>query len=202
MIHLPASLALVLGTTALAQTEAPLAAERTIFSPPTRAFFATFQVGPAMEIAGDWGSQLKIGQDFGFHTGGGASGLAIGVSLEESFGNCTEGLGVSCFSFQAGPKLWYDVQLADSLPLYIAPIARVAFAHVNVSAGGVSGSFTGFGLQLGLELRAVLADRAVLFFRPVTFDTIVGASDDTLARIYDDNVAMRYDLTFGGGVAF
>jgi hypothetical protein len=185
-------------TTALAQTQE----QHTLLRPTTHALFATFHVGPAMEVAGDWGTQLKIGQDLGWHIDGTSSGLALGLSLEESFGNCTEGQGASCFSFQAGPKLWYDVQILDDLPLYIAPTARLAFTHVAVSAGSLSGGFTGAGIQLGLELRAVLSDRAVLFFRPVTFDVIIGDADQTLSYVYDDTVAMRYDLTFGGGVTF
>jgi hypothetical protein len=169
-------------------------------------YFATVHLGPAMEVAGDWGTQFKIGEDFGYHLDGGSSGLAIGISLEESFGNCTEGQGVSCFSFQAGPKVWYDYQVSDSIPLFLSPSARLAFSHVRVSASGfgysVSGGFTGVGMQFGLEARYLLGERGILFFRPVTIDMIVGDSDEDLARIYDDNVAVRYDLTFGGGLTF
>ena len=167
-------------------------------------FFATVQIGPALEVAGDWGTQLKIGQDFGYHVSGGTTGFAIGGSLEESFGNCTDASGVSCFSFQIGPKAWWDFRPFE-LPLYIAPSIRVAWAHVRVNVdgfGGATGIFNAVGLQLALEVRYIISDRAILFARPVTLDMIAGDSNDNLGRIYDDNFAMRYDITFGGGIAF
>jgi hypothetical protein len=166
-------------------------------------FFATVQLGPALEVAGDWGTQLKIGQDFGYHTNGGITGFAIGASFEESFGNCTDANGASCFSFQAGPKAWWDFKPFE-VPLFFAPSIRLAFVHVRVNADGfgLTGIFNGVGLQLAVEARYILSERAILFARPITLDMIVGGSNDTLSLIYDDNFAMRYDLTFGGGIAF
>jgi hypothetical protein len=167
-------------------------------------FFATVQLGPALEVAGDWGTQLKIGQDFGYHFSGGSTGVALGVSLEESFGNCTEADGASCVSFQVGPKIWWDFQPIADLPLFFGPTLRLAFVHVRVDADGIgaTGTFTGAGLQVALEARYIISERAILFARPITLDMIAGGSNQTLSYVYDDNFAMRYDVSFGGGIAF
>jgi hypothetical protein len=169
-----------------------------------RPFFATAMIGPAIEVAGDWGTQVKIGQDFGYHLNGGMDGVALGVSFEESFGNCTDADGVRCVSLELGPKLWWDFQPFSSLAFFVGPAARLALAYVHLTADGLdrAGRFVGVGLQLSVEARLVLSDRAILFFRPVTVDVIAGDSNDVLSLIYDDHVAARYDLTFGGGFAF
>lgn len=196
---LPIALFMILASSASA-AEVPTVLE----TPSPRPFFAVLQLGPAIEVAGDWGTQLKLGQDFGYHLSGGTTGLALGVSLEESFGNCTDAEGVSCFSFQGGPKAWWTFQPIADLGLFVGPAARLAYTHVRVSVPGfgASGSFNGVGLQLSLEARMVLLDRLILFFRPITLDMIVGGSDENLGLVYDDNFAIRYDITFGGGLAF
>jgi hypothetical protein len=166
-------------------------------------FFATVQLGPALEVAGDWGTQLKIGQEFGYHFSGGQTGFALGLSLEESFGNCTEASGVSCISLQAGPKMWWDFQPIADVPFFLAPSLRLAFVHVRVDADGLgTGTFTGAGLQVAFEARYIISERMILFARPITLDFIAGGSNRELGYVYDDNIAMRYDITFGGGIAF
>ena len=166
-------------------------------------FFLIVQVGPALEVAGDWGTQVKLGQDFGYHFSGGNTGFALGASIEESFGNCTEADGVSCISLQAGPKAWWTFQIAD-LPLFVAPSIRLAWTHVRVSvdAFNATGVFNGVGLQFAVEARYILSERVILYARPITIDMIAGDGNQNLDFVYDDNFAMRYDLTFGGGIAF
>ena len=70
----------------------------------TNPYFATFTMGPAIEVAGDWGTQFKLSQELGYHFSGSFSGPAFGLSIDEAFGNCTDAFGVSCFSFSMGPK--------------------------------------------------------------------------------------------------
>jgi hypothetical protein len=172
----------------------------------TRPMFASFHLGPAIEITGDWGSQLKIGQEFGYHFSGRFEGPALGLSVEESFTNCTPVSDVSCVSFEVGPKFWWDFALVPGMGIYLAPMVRLGFTHVHISATvfgqDYDGAANAFGIQLGLALRLVLGDRGLVYFRPITMDMAIGGADDDLERVYDENFAMRWDLVFGGGFVF
>jgi len=187
-------------------TASPARAIPSVLRAGSRPMFASFHLGPAIELTGDWGSQLKIGQEFGYHFSGRFEGPALGISVEESFTNCTAASGVDCVSVELGPKLWWDFALVPGLGLYLTPMVRLGFTHVHISATIFGQDFDGaanaFGIQLGLAVRLLLGDRGLVFFRPITMDMAIGGPDDDLKQVYDDHFGMRWDLVFGGGVTF
>jgi len=158
-------------------------------APGTHAFFATASLAPAFGLSSNARTQLKLGQSCGYHFGEGASGFALGAEIQESIGG-------SAFGFAIGPKVWFDIALSEKYGVYLAPSFMMGLAYASVSQtyyGYEYGSTSGVGLdmQIGLEAKMILADRGLIFFRPVTIDIGVG-----------DVVALRYDLVFGGGVMF
>jgi hypothetical protein len=64
------------------------------------------------------------------------------------------------------------------------------FLGYCVSSGGGSGNY--FDMQLGFEGKLMLADRAFVFFRPLTLDF----GTDGNAFVF------RWDIMAGGGVTF
>lgn len=91
-----------------------------ILRPSTRKMFATFWLGAAAGVSGV-GSQMKLGQEFGWHWSGDATGGAIGGYLHESFGS-------GFTAIQLGPKFWWDFAIMDGLGLYISPSASIGVA--------------------------------------------------------------------------
>ncbi len=171
---------------ATATAEKPSAA---VLVPGTRPMFATASIAPAFGLSSNAATQLKLSQSFGYHFTGDGSGFAIGGELQES-------LGGSAFAFQVGPKAWYDIQVSDRLGLYLAPSFMLGLAYGSASQsyyGYDYGSIAGvaFNMQIGFEAKLVIGDRGLVFFRPVTIDIGVGSQ-----------VAVRYDLVFGGGATF
>lgn len=157
-----------------------------IVAPGTRGMFATFSLAPAFGLSANSATQLKLGQAFGFHFSGDAEGFAIGGELQESFAG-------GAFALAVGPKAWFDFAVSRDYGVYIAPTVMMGLGYVSVDGyyGFGSSSAAGFDMQFGVEAKVVLADRGLLFVRPVTIDLAIGSQ-----------VAVRYDLVFGGGVTF
>ena len=171
-----------LGALAVLVSVSTVHAQANMVAPSTRQMFATFGFGPSIGIDPS-GTQFKIAQEFGYHFQG-ASGPAIGASLEEAFGS-------GLFRFQIGPKFWWDFQPSPTLGLYLAPHAKLGYGLL--SATGWTGH--AFNFQFGFEGRLVLGDRGMIFFRPLTIDLLFGDWGG-------QSVAAVYDLMFGGGVTF
>lgn len=180
MVKTVALLSLVLiGAMAPARVGAAPPTTGELTRPSTHPAFAVFGFGPAIGISNTI-TQFKLTQAVGYHLDGTSSGLAAALELQES-------LGSGVFVLEVGPKLSYDIHIADTLPLYLSPSAMLGFGFA--SGGGQSAG--AFDMQYGIELRMVLSDRGLVFFRPFTIDISIG-----------DGTAVRYDLMFGGGATF
>lgn len=156
-----------------------------VVRPGTRPWVFIFGLGPSLGMhAGGYRAarlhQFKLQQDIGGHFSGDAEGPALGASFEESFAN-------SHFRFESGVKFWWDIQLVDDLGLYLAPEGRWGF---GLSTFSHSTDFF-FNMQYGLSGRLILADRAIVFFKPITVDLNIG-----------QYVAAYWDIMAGGGVTW
>lgn len=150
-----------------------------LIRPSTRPMYAAFGMSPAINISNAV-SQLKLTQTFGWHLDGNGRGFAVGGEMQESFGS-------GIFAFQIGPKAWYDLAIDESLGIYIAPTATLGLVYASNSFA----SDVGFNMQFGAEVKAVLNDRILVFFRPFNLDIAIG-----------DGTAVRWDLVFGAGATF
>ncbi len=153
-----------------------------LLRPGTRGMWASLGLGPAAELD-KYSTQFKLTQTFGYHFSGSASGPALALELQESFGK-------GVLFLEVGPKFVWDIQLIDGIGFYLSPSAMAGFTHATNG-----GSLSGFTLQLGVEGKLVLGDRGMVFFRPICVD-ILGLSHSGI------QVGARWDLIFGGGVTF
>lgn len=171
----------------------------------TRQMWAVFGFGPALEIK-DSNNQFKMIQQFGYHLNPGAVGPAIGFDLQESFSE-------DITTIELGPKFSWDIQLVEGLGLYLSPSAMIGFAHISASGAYMSSpwggirtievSANGLTIQLGIEGKLFLADRGVVFFRPLTIDIMPLHVSDNIDITEDEwNTGIRWDLLIGGGIAF
>jgi hypothetical protein len=175
--------------TALLFAASPAHAEDSIIGPSTNPMWAALDLGPSIATlaCGSGGcssgslTQFKLTQEFGYHTGGTGEGFAIGAAVSEAFG---DGL----FRFQPGLRMWGDIPVGDDLGLYITPMGHLGYGLL--SGGGSSAH--AFNPALGIGMRMVLADVAIVSFSPATFDFLIN----------DDGMVMAYELSFGGGLTF
>lgn len=128
----------------------------------------------------DLGGQFKLVQEIGYHFSGNASGPAIGAAISESMGN-------GFFTFAAGFKFWWDIQIVQDLGLYVSPFAVAGFA-VATQSGFTSGFFN---FQGGAQVKLIINDTWNVFVRPLAFDFFAG-----------DFFAVRYDFIAGGVITF
>lgn len=163
-----------------------------VLRPSSRPMFATFGVGPSIGITGCNNSgcstnasftQFKLTQDFGYHFMGEGEGPALGVNVEEAFGD-------NVFRLQPGVKLWWDFQPSEDLGLYVAPTVKLGYGLVTATQGSYTAH--AFNWQVGAALRMVLGDRGMVFVRPITLDSFVN----------DDGIAFSWDIVAGGGLTF
>jgi hypothetical protein len=169
--------------------------DESVVRPSSRGMFAGFGIGPSIGILGcnDTGcdtdasfNQLKIAEEIGFHFSGDGEGPALGVSFEEGFGD-------HLIRFQPGVKFWWDIQPDNDLALYIAPTVKAGYAlfHLDLEGLGEANEHA-FNGQVGAAVRLVLADRALVYLRPITLDMF----------FTEDGMAMTYDIMAGGEVTF
>jgi hypothetical protein len=171
------TLLMLLSTSSLAQNIPP------ILRPGTHPLWFGFGFGPAINID-KFATQFKLSQTLGYHFSGDASGPAIALDIQESFG---EGI----TALELGPRFVWDIPIVNGLGFYLSPSGMFGFAH----AGGGGSSANGFTLQFSFDGKLLLADRGFVFFRPFSLD-IVGLGNGSF------EVGLRYDMLFGGGVMF
>jgi hypothetical protein len=130
-------------------------------------------------------TQFEISEDFGYHVSG-TDGFAVGANLQQAFNS-------DFARFSAAFRMWWDAPIADDLALYLTPMVHLGYALQYFDFGEL-GSIVdhAFDAQLGLAIRMVLLDRAMVYVRPVTANMNVGA----------DGVALFYDIAVGGGFTF
>jgi hypothetical protein len=163
-----------------------------ILKPGTHPFWGALSLGPAIGLNHSAGVQFKLIETIGYHFMGAAEGPAIAFDLQEAFGN-------SYTSIELGPKFVWDIQPLRNLGLYLSPSFMIGYAWAGASCStdwwsgescsGTSGS--AFDMQIGFEAKLILADRALVFFRPMTIDILIR-----------DPTFVRWDLMFGGGAIF
>ena len=159
--------------------------------PGTRSLALSLALGGALGLDSS-PSQFKLRQTFDVHFSGASSGIGIGLFLAQSLG----GDGVI---LQAGPRLLWDIQLSSGAALYLSPDLGVGLTFVSSSPTGRYGAnedILGVTAALGLELKLILADRVLLFLRPVGLELIIGGEGLDTA----DGLFLRYDLLLGVGV--
>ncbi len=170
----------------------PAQAVPPILRPGTRPWWASLQMGGAIlarprvsEVCtpffgcvggAGWLDQFKLVEEIGYHFSGNASGPAIAFDLQESFNGPV--------FFEMGPKFVWDIPIIQDLGLYLSPSGMIGYAYIE-------GGTHKFDLQIGFEGKLMLADRAYVFFRPFTLDFLIS-----------DDLILRYDIMFGGGVTF
>lgn len=185
---------------------------RGVLRPGTRPGFFSGGVGPSFVVCYGSDCDLRgdIAQfygtlDFGWHLmGKGFEGPAIGANIHGGFGRVAN---FDTGRFGAGFKFWWDIQLKDDLGLYLTPFAQVGptsffyesdrYCYYDPSLGrrvcpNASNDEHFFNAQFGMMARLILGDRGLVYFQPVTFDTVFNG----------DGAGLLYHLELGGGVIF
>jgi len=162
-------------------------ADDNIIAPGTRPMWGALALGPAIGAVNFPTTQFKLEEEFGYHFSGDSSGPAIGANIGESFAGAGNFVG-----FQPGAKFWWDIQLLDDMAIYLSPNAKVGYAGFY----GGGGALHNFNFEVAAEGKVILADRGLVFFRPIGLDFFVGDGNGL------DSFIMRYDMMFGGGVIF
>jgi hypothetical protein len=149
---------------------------------------------------------FKLTQEFSGHFRGNASGLALGVLLNQSFG-------YRYFDFVIAPKFTNDIQLRRDLGLYISP--NVSFGYELLSRRFISdtgdlgiddhrSNYHAANLQFGVGLKLMLDDLWIVWLQFPHFDMTIGPA-------YTDNGCFgpcpryfiaRLNLLAGAGVSF
>jgi glycine/D-amino acid oxidase-like deaminating enzyme len=131
-------------------------------------------------------TQFKLTEEVGYHFGGGASGLALALSLQQAYGT-------DVVLFETGPRLLYDFQVGRALGLYISPSLLLGYA---LQSSKYSDSEHGVTVQLACDAKLTLADRAFVFFRPVGIDVL------HLRWRGMGHTGVRYELLIGAGATY
>jgi hypothetical protein len=155
----------------------------TVLRPGTHPWYGGLGLGGAIGVHNS-GSRFKLIEFIGYHFDGNASGPALGLDIQESFGSGT--------TLELGPKFLWDIPIIRNLGLYLTPSAMIGYGYTggcSDGCGGRNASF--FDMQFGFEGKLMLADRAFVFFRPLTLDFEINGG-----------FAFRWDIMFGGGVTF
>jgi hypothetical protein len=161
---------------------------------PSHPFFAQAGVGAGIELT-NIKSQAKLSVLFGYHFMRKFSGPALALDLQVGFGS-------DFASIEIGPRFFWNIPLAPAIGLYIAPTAMLGYAHTTERCVRVSStvdvcepSRNGLTIQLGAEVRLLLAQRWLLAVRPIGVDILTVANGDL-------DLTVRYDLLLSGGVIF
>jgi len=156
--------------------------------------WASMAFGPAVNIKRSR-SQFKLIQTFGYHFSGNASGPAIAIDLQESFGDHWTSLAIV-------PKFVWDIRIIPGLGFYISPFAGLGYAGAWADCPAHvrdCWDIHGITFQFGVQGKLILGDRGLVFFQPLAFDVSGGTCDEPLC---DWDTAARWDMMFGGGVIF
>lgn len=151
----------------------------------TRALFASLAFGPAVQLE-HTPTQFKLAQTFGYHFTGRSDGEAIAIDVQESFGESFVGIDIL-------PRFVWDIQVMNEVGFYLTPSAGMGVAFWIPEKGDV---IPGLTFQLAFDIKLILADRWIVFFRPVGLDVHPMTSNDQ----WDTGV--RYELMLGGGATF
>lgn len=184
------SLVVLLGS-GIAKAEIP-----PILRPGTHPWFASLSLGVAGKLK-DLMTQFKLVEAIGYHFSGNAGGPAIALEIQESLSD--EG-GGTAYVIEIGPKFQWDIPIIQNLGFYLTPSILIGYGRAGWSRGGYGADYggNGFTLQLGFEGRLILADRWLVFMRPLTIDVSGGKGCDNC----EFDTFVRWDFLVGGGVIF
>lgn len=150
----------------------------------TRPGWLGLGVGPSIGIVNSPVS-AHINPQFGYHFGGNTSGPAIVVDLNMYV---TGGF----FALTATPRFQYDIQPIGGVGFLVGPY--IGFGPGFATAGGAA-SFL-MEIPFGVDLKLVLGDRGLIWFRPVGFSVPIAISSAGAGA------GFAYDIQFGGGFTF
>ncbi len=169
----------------------PVASGSFVIRPGTRPWVVSLALGGALGLDSS-PSQFKLRQTFDYHFSGASSGIGLGLLLGES-------LGGDGAILQVGPRLFWDIQLSSRAGFYLSPALGLGLTYIANSPEGRHGSnedILAVTAALGVELKLILADRVLLFLRPLGLELMIGGEGlDTV-----DGLLLRYDLLLGVGV--
>ena len=167
-----------------------------ILRPGTHPWFASLSLGVGGKLK-DLMTQFKLVEAIGYHFSGNAAGPAIAFEFQESLSD--EG-GATAYVIEIGPKFQWDIPIVSGLGLYLTPSVMLGFARAGWARGGYYGDYgaNGFTLQFGFEGRLILADRWLVFMRPLTIDVTGGKGCDNC----EFDTFVRWDFLVGGGATF
>ncbi len=147
----------------------------------TRRGYFEVSVGPVVGITDPgrlwFQSSLEIGGHFERTSGGPALSASFDFLARPDW-----------FGMEGGVKFRWDIQVRRGMAFYLTPSVRVGYALFS-HHGDLPAHY--FNLQLGFELRMILRNRLILFFRPVSFDFDIR-----------DHVEVAFDPGVGIGVSF
>jgi hypothetical protein len=200
-----------------------------LLRPGTRRWFAAVSLGGSLAMNGGThstdGNNLFLGfphqftawQEVGLHFARHSSGAGLSFVLTESVGPFTFSgfyggypveASFSTVVVEPGFRFLWDIPLGNR-GLYLCPSLRVAYAYLHAAACSgtacldtvTTQSAQAVSVEPGLELKLLLGDRGLLFFRPLAVEVLsFFASNLNGATL--DTVTVRYGLHLGGGVTF
>jgi hypothetical protein len=184
---------------------APAARADGALAPGTHPMFFDVNIGPTlfMGASGSGGSVKcstgcpggKIGFEFGYHFSGDSSGPALGANFEVSFGD--RSTSTMLVGVEPGVKFWWDIQPDSDTAFYLTPSAKLGYAALRAPDFPDAGGSNAFNIQLGFELKLIINDRGLIFFRPVTVDMWGG--EVSLGSASAGGFMAFWDIMFGGG---
>jgi hypothetical protein len=146
---------------------------------PERPFYVGGGAGVALELD-RYPTQAMLIEQIGWHFLGTTDGPFVELSLAESFGS-------DVFTFQAAPRLGWDIAVlrGGDVGLLLAPsvAAGIVYAQVTVNTpfGSARASDTAFDLQGAFDLKLLLLDDQLeIFFRPIAVDVFIDS--DAVSR--------------------
>ena len=178
-------------------TARPAQAMPKILEPNTHPWFVTGGVGVshsfnACSVNGcnSFGFQMfKFSPEFGYHFSGNFEGPALGAGFDVSAGGT---FGVSVVRFEPGVKFWWDIPIIDDLGVTVAPFGKAGYGLYRSDFLGFTATSHFAHFQIGAAGRLSLANRAVVFIQPITFNMLANG----------DGTAFAYDILVGGGVTW
>jgi hypothetical protein len=164
-----------------------------VVRPGTRRWFLNVGLGGSIGFDSDI-SQLKLQQEFGAHFAPRSSGGAWSLVFQEGLnsGNTS----VSDLLFEVGPRLSWDLPLSSRASIYLSPSLFCGFAYLSRSPLSSYVGVAALSVQPGLEFKLILADRMLIFLRPLGMELLYGG--DRLD--FSDGMVFRYNLMGGFGV--
>lgn len=165
-----------------------------LFTRPTaaeeRPYFGELALGGAFKLQ-DVPSQLKFTViSLGYHLTGKGYGPAIGFDIQLGLASGTTGV-------EVGPRFLWDFLIPWKHRVYVSPTALLGFAQVGDRCTGSTCAASRYGItfQLGVDVKLVLENRYLLFFRPLGID-ILGTGKNGW------KTSLRCDVLFGVGLVF